>query len=419
MLWVLAAFFMGTVFPLAYSAVDQTYQQLRVLVEVLELVKDNYVDETDSKKLLYGAANGIVRELDDFSQFMDPDVNKRVKGDTEGEFGGIGIRITSRDGFVVVITPMPGTPAYRAGIMPGDRIVKIEDESVKDMSPDDAVKKLRGAPGTKVRFTIARDPESKSTDAPALIKEFTLERAKIVTEAVDFKMLENGTGYLRLAEFSGHMMQSTSKALDSMSKDGMKALVIDMRYNPGGLLAGAVDFSKLFMGENRMVVYTKGRKAENYQEFRCGRAAKYSALPLVVLVNGGSASASEIVAGALQDNKRAVIVGARTFGKGSVQSILPLSDGSGLRLTVAKYYTPSGKTIHRDPKTGAGGIVPDITVDVPRETERRLMEQMDKLYAQGKEPISAVKKEDMVKDEALIRALEILKAREAFISLKQ
>ncbi|MDD2772262.1 MAG: S41 family peptidase [Elusimicrobiales bacterium] len=418
LLWIFAAFLVGMLFPRAYSAVDQTYQQLRVLVEVLELVRDNYVDQVDTKKLIYGAAEGVIRQLDDFSQFMDPEVNKRVKSDTEGEFGGLGISIVSRDGYITVVSPTPGTPAYKAGIMPNDRIIKIEGESTKDMFPDDAVKKLRGAVGTKVKFTVAREPEGKTPGAPWAVKEYELERAKIVPEVASYKLLDDKIGYLRLADFSGHMMDEAADGLAAMKKKGMEALVVDLRFNPGGLVVGAVDLTKLFLSDNKMIVYTKGRKPENYQEFRSGRAAPYAGLPLVVLVNGGSASSSEIVAGALQDNKRAVIIGSRTFGKASVQSIIPLSDGSGLRLTVAHYYTPNGKSIHRDPKTGIGGIVPDIALDISPEADARSIRQKDQIHTPGKEPVSAVKPEDMVKDEALARAVEILKARDAFINLK-
>jgi len=429
---VAAAMLAGFMLPKAYSAADQTYQQLRVLVEVMGYIKDSYVDPIDTKDLIYGAADGMVRKLDDFSQFMEPDVNKRVKSDTEGEFGGLGIRIAARDGFVTVITPMPGTPAYKAGILPGDKIVKINGEDAKDMLPDDAVKKLRGEPGTKVKLTIGRELEEKKGDDRWITKDFELERAKIVPEVVQYKMLESNIGYLRLTDFSGHATEEFTKALTDMKKQGMQAFVLDLRYNPGGLLTAAVDISKYFIGGNKMIVYTKGRAADSYQEFRAAAHAPYEDLPMVVLVNGGSASGSEIVAGAMQDNKRAVIIGTRTFGKASVQTIIPLSDGSGLRLTIARYYTPSGRSIHRNPKTGTGGISPDMEVKVSREDEIKVMEQFDKLFFPptaekaatqktysetfGKDKKDGQEKEYV--DETLRRAVELLKAREAFSALK-
>ncbi|MFH1618478.1 MAG: S41 family peptidase [bacterium] len=408
-------------FPCVICAADQTYQQLKILVDVLDLVKENYVDEVEIQKLVHGAANGIVRELDDFSQFMDSDTYKRIKSDTEGEFGGLGIRIGLRDRWITVITPIPGTPAYRAGIFPGDRIIKIEDESAKDMTPDDAVKKLRGTPGTKIRITVAREPESKDPAAQWTTHDFTITRETIRIEAVQHRMMDGKVGYLRLIDFTGHAAEDTFAALNDLKKQGMDALVLDMRYNPGGLLSAAVDISRYFLGSNKMIVFTKGRKKENYQEFRAASKAPFENLPLVALVNGGSASASEIVAGALQDNKRAVIIGSKTFGKASVQSVIPLSDASGLRLTVAKYHTPSGRSIqrHENEKENTGGIQPDMEIKVPREIEIKLMSQFEEIFVPGKAAQPAVKKEERVKDEILDRALEILKARDILSSLRQ
>ena len=414
LLWIFAAFLVGMMFPRAYSTVDQTYQQLRVLVEVLELVKDNYVEDVDTQKLVYGAADGVVRQLDDFSQFMDPDTNKLVKSDTDGEFGGLGITVGSQDGYLMVVSPMPGMPAYKAGILPDDRIIKIEGESTKDMPYFDAIKRMRGKTGTKITITIARESTEKK-DVPWITKDITMERARIVETVVRHRMLENKIGYIHASSFSGHVMDEMGDALSDLKKNGMEALVIDLRYNPGGLLGAAVDMSKLFVADGKMIVFTKGRRPENYQEFRSGRTAPYSALPLVVLMNDGSASASEIVAGAMQDNHRGAIIGERSFGKGSVQEIRPLSDGSGLRLTVAHYYTPRGVCIQRDPKTHIGGIVPDIDVKISTDTDFRvkLMRQIDadEIYAPGRETISSVKKKDQVRDEVLEKAVEILKAR--------
>ena len=407
---------MGMVFPYANSAVDQTYQQLKTIVDVLELIKENYVEGTESQKLIYGAAHGMVQQLDDFSQFMEPDLYKRVKSDTEGEFGGIGIRVDVREGWITVVTPLPNTPAYRAGLYPGDKIIKIEGEGTKDMIIDEAIKRLRGAPGTKVNITTAREADDK--DADWIQRDVALVRELIKTEAVRHKMLDGKVGYIKLVDFTGHVVEDVNKAMEALRAQGMEALVIDVRYNPGGLLSASVDISKLFVDGGRMIVYTKGRKPENYQEFRAGSKAPFPSLPVVVLVNRYSASASEILAGALQDNKRAVIIGERTFGKASVQSMIPLSDKSALRLTIAKYYTPSGKSIHRDAKGENGGISPDIEIKVDRETETALIKQSEELFYPGKEGEKNGKAKPKARDEMLERGLELLKAREVLGNLR-
>jgi len=437
----LISVFIGLAFPYVNFAIDQTYQQLKVIVDVMELIKENYVDEIDSQKLIYGAAAGMVRELDDFSQFMEPEVYTRVKSDTEGEFGGIGIRVDLREGWLTVVTPLPNTPAYRAQMYPGDKIIKIEGESTKDMVIDDAIKKLRGVPGTQVKITIAREPEDKNSDW--INKDITLTREIIKTENIKSRVIEGKIGYIKTIEFTGHVVEDFSKALEGLKKQGIEALVMDLRYDPGGLLSAAVDISKLFLDNNKMIVYTKGRKPENYQEFRAASQGPYAEMPLVILVNRYSASASEIVAGAMQDNKRAVIIGERTYGKASVQSMIPLSDKSALRLTIARYYTPSGRSIHRDEKKGTGGITPDIEVKVSVDSEKKLIQQAEEFFYPGKEESEAAKKQleqktpasgddvvihpgrdsqdkkkDTVKDEVLDRAVELLKAREVLGNLR-
>lgn len=406
--------FIGIIFPYINFAVDETYQQLKIIVDILDLIKENYVEEIKTKKLIYGAAKGMVGELDDFSQFMEPDLYTRVKSDTEGEFGGIGIRIDIRDGWLTVVTPLPNTPAYNAGIYPGDKITKIEGESTKDILIEEAVKKLRGTPGTKVTITTAREPE-KGGDW--IIKDITLTRELIKMETTKYRMLDKKIGYLKIIDFTGHVFEDVTKALLNLKKDGMEALILDMRYNPGGLLSAAIDVSKLFIGSNKMIVFTKGRKPENFQEFRANSKAPYEEIPVVILVNRFSASASEIVAGAFQDNKRGIVIGEKTFGKASVQSMIPLSDKSALRLTIAKYYTPSGRSIQKDEKGDSGGIIPDIEIKVPREVEIKLIQQADEIHFPGKEK-QEKKKEELVKDEMFDRAVEILKAREVLINLR-
>ena len=411
----LSALTIGAVFPYVNFALDQTYQQLKVIVDVLELIKDSYVEQIDPQKLVYGAAKGMVGELDDFSQFMEPDVYDRVKSDTEGEFGGIGIRVDVKEGWLTVVTPLPNTPAWKAEMMPGDKIIKIEGVTTKDMIIDEAIKKLRGKPGTPVKITTAREPEDKN--AEWIQKDITLVRELIKSENVKWRMLDSKTGYIKIVEFTGHCTENFDKAVAELKGKGMEALVLDLRYNPGGLLSAAVDISKLFMNGNKMIVYTKGRKPENYQEFRANGSAPHEMLPLVILMNRYSASASEIVAGAMQDNKRAVVVGERSFGKASVQSMIPLSDKSALRLTIAKYYTPSGKSIQHDAKNETGGILPDIAIKVPLETEKKLLLQSEEVYFPGKEDKNG-KKKDLVKDEMVDRAVELLKAREVLGNLK-
>ncbi|MBI4350749.1 MAG: S41 family peptidase [Elusimicrobia bacterium] len=429
----LSALAIGAVFPYANFALDQTYQHLKVIVDVLELIKESYVEQIDPQKLVYGAAKGMVAELDDYSQFMEPDVYDRVKSDTEGEFGGIGIRVDIREGWLTVVTPLPNTPAWKAEMLPGDKIIKIEGESTRNLIIDEAIKKLRGKPGTQVKITTAREAEDKN--AEWLTKDITLTRELIKAENVKWRMLDAKTGYIKIVEFTGHSTENFEKALSELKGKGMEALVIDLRYNPGGLLSAAVDVSKLFMNDNKMIVFTKGRKPENYQEFRANGSAAYELLPVVVLINRYSASASEIVAGAMQDNKRAVIIGERSFGKASVQSMIPLSDKSALRLTIAKYYTPSGKSIQHDAKNETGGITPDIEIKVPLETEKKLLQQVEELYYPGKDgkeakeardskdareakEAKAEKKKDAPRDEVLERAVELLKAREVLGNLK-
>lgn len=420
----LSALVIGAVFPYVNFALDQTYQQLKVIVDVMELIKDSYVEQIDPQKLVYGAAKGMVAELDDFSQFMEPDLYDRVKSDTEGEFGGIGIRVDLREGWLTVVTPLPNTPAWKAEMLPGDKIIKIEGESTKDLIIDEAVKKLRGKPGTQVKITTAREAEDKN--AEWVTKDLTLTRELIKAENVKWRMLDQKTGYIKIVEFTGHATENFDKAMAELKGKGMETLVLDLRYNPGGLLSSAVDVSRLFMNDNKMIVYTKGRKPENYQEFRANGSARYEMLPLVVLINRYSASASEIVAGAMQDNKRAVIVGERSFGKASVQSMIPLSDKSALRLTIAKYYTPSGKSIQHDAKNETGGITPDIEIKVTLEAEKKLLQQGEEIYFPGKEDKTAKDGKDAKadskkaapRDEVLDRAVELLKAREVLGNLK-
>lgn len=418
---VLAAvlFFMGTLFPYAYAAADSSLKQLRTFVDVLEFVKENYVEKTDTDKLISGAIKGVVNELDDFSQYLDPKDYKDLKNDTRGDFGGLGIRLQMIDGFVTVVTPMPGTPAFKAGVMPGDRILFVDDKDLDGMRLDEAVELMRGPVGSKVKITMSRKDEK--TGKYKNLPDYNFKREKIVPEVVYHRMLSGGVGYLYMVDFSGHSTEEVKKALADLQKQGMTSLVLDLRFNPGGLLTGAVDISKLFLGPDRMIVYTQGRKKEYYQEFKTSGKGEFLDIPMAVLVNQGSASASEIVSGALQDNGRAFVAGQRTFGKASVQQVLPLSGGAGLRLTIAKYYTPSGRLIQRDyrdkSKADEGGILPDVEIIVePEEEAKVFMQYNDLIYTPGKKaPVPEFKAKDPVLD----RAVEILTGKVSLEEAKE
>jgi carboxyl-terminal processing protease len=395
------------------NAVDQdkTFEQLKLLIDVYQQVVQNYVEDVDSQKLIYGAAAGMIATLDPFSQFMVPEAREEMQTITEGQFGGLGIRIMLKDNLLTVITPLPNTPAYRAGILPEDKIIMIDDVSTQNMTLQDAVKKLRGAPKTTVKITIAREGSKEALP-------FTLTRENIVIQSIRSRMLADNIGYIHLTEFIEPTLRDLEAALKDLDKKGMKGLVLDLRNDPGGLLTSAVDVCKEFIGDQKLIVFTEGR-SQPRQDFRAGVTAPYKKLPLVVLINRGSASGSEIVAGAVQDLGRGVLIGSESFGKGSVQSVISLEDGSGLRLTTAKYYTPSGRSIHRNPKTGKGGITPDIVVNVDRETEAKLQAQSEEIYAKGAESHSAVSAKDTVPDVVLDRAVEILKIRPIILGGQQ
>lgn len=333
------------------------YKQIEIFTEVLRQVEKNYVEPEDPQKLIYGAIKGMVQSLDPHSSFMTKEEYEELMTETKGSFSGIGIEITIKDKILTVVSPIEGTPAYEAGLKAGDKIIMVEGQSTQDMSLIEAVKKIRGPEGTPVKLTIARE----GVDKPL---EFSITRGMIPLKSVRAYSLEPGIGYLRISNFQSNTAEDLSSALNDLEKDGaLKGLILDLRNNPGGLLAQAIDVSDLFL-DSGVIVSTKGRESANNIQATAHKDEKRRNYPIIVLVNGGSASAAEIVAGALQDNKRALILGTRTFGKGSVQSILPLSDGSGLRLTTARYYTPSGKSIQ------SSGITPDIEIPfiAPDET---------------------------------------------------
>ncbi len=325
----------------------ETYEELKTFSEVLTQVQKNYVEETKVKDLVQGAIRGMLSTLDPHSAYMTPDMYKEMQVETKGEFGGVGIQIGVKENRLAVIAPIEGTPAYRAGIKSGDFITKVNDETTKDLTLMDAVQKMRGPKGSKVNLTIQRD----GTPDPL---QFTLVRDTIKIESVKSKVLDN-IGYVRLTQFQESTGRDLSKVLKQFKEQKLQSTILDLRNNPGGLLTAAVEVSEQFLPGGKLVVYTKGRESKKDEWMSKGKDQMDDS-PMIVLVNEGSASASEIVAGALQDYGRAVIVGTTSFGKGSVQTILPLGDGSGLRLTTAKYYTPKGRSIQ------STGITPDIVV---------------------------------------------------------
>lgn len=357
-MWALAVAVLAVglaVSPMGSSSARESssYQQLRTFTEVLSLIEENYVNKVEKKKLLRGAIRGMLRTLDPHTSYLSPEFYKEMQVETSGRFGGLGIEITIRDGVLTVVTPIEDTPAFRVGVKAGDRIMQVEGRSTKDMTIQQAVRILRGKPGTSVKITVARKGEKKLID-------FTIKREVIRIKSVRSRLLPDGIGYVRIRSFQGTTGEEVRKALGGFLKKGARALILDLRNNPGGLLSQAVAVSDIFLKPGKLIVYTQGRLESNQHRFTSTEKASGFQIPIAVLVNAGSASASEIVAGAFQDLGRATVIGERTFGKGSVQTIVPLSDGSGLRLTTALYYTPKGRLIQ------GKGIQPDIVVSAQR-----------------------------------------------------
>ena len=407
------------------SAEDKTvYENLQTFSDVLDIVKENYVQEVKSEELIEGAISGMLRTLDPHSSYLNPDAYKELQVETKGSFGGIGIEITVRDGVLTVVSPIEGTPAYELGIQAGDQILRVDGEPTKEMSLMDAVKKMRGPKGTNVVLTIMRDEFTKPQD-------FVITRATIAIKSVRGKTLEPGYGYIRLSQFQSSTARDLRKEIAGLEKENkpLKGLILDLRNNPGGLLDQAVKVSDEFLNEG-LIVYTGGRLKSQDMRFEAHMNTRPHAYPIVILVNEGSASAAEIVAGALQDHKRAVIVGVKTFGKGSVQTVMPLRNGAALRLTTALYYTPSGRSIQ------AKGIDPDIVVEkvipVKMEDDRHglkaireedLKNHMDSGQEgpadskTGSDQQSSVK-EELAKDNQLARGLDVLRSWEILSQMK-
>jgi len=338
-------------FKSTVQADDNTYKSLKLFIDVLEELEKNYVDDVDSEELIHNAIKGMVGNLDPHSSFMPPEAFDELQDDTKGEFSGIGIVITVKDSILTVVSPIEGTPAYKAGIQAGDIIIRIDDKSTKDMAFWEAINMIRGPRHKTVLITVIREDEPESI-------EFSLKRDMIPMESVRSAMLEPGYGYLRITNFRMSTLDDIKKHLETLESEnnGLKGLVMDLRDNPGGLLDQAVKISDLFLSQGN-IVSIKGRQERNTQVFKAYPNDEDRKYPIVVLINGGSASASEIVAGALQDHSRALILGTTSFGKGSVQTVRPLKEGFGIKYTIARYYTPNGRSIQ------AKGIEPDIEVE--------------------------------------------------------
>jgi len=428
-------FFLSAQWVPNVSAVGrQDYESLESFGNILSIVKKNYVEDVETKNLVSGAINGMLSSLDPHSAYLTPDLYKDLQSDTQGRFGGLGIEITVKGGILTVVSPIEDTPAFKAGIKPGDQIFKIEDEFTKDMSLVDAVKKMRGLKGTKINLTIRREGAADLIDVSMI-------RDVIRVQSVKSRSLEPGYGYVRLAQFQERSDRDVQRAMEKLAaeKSGLKGLVLDLRNNPGGLLNQAVRVSDLFL-DSGLIVYTDGRIESQKQKFFAQKEGTWMDFPVVVLVNGGSASASEIVAGALQDHMRAVVLGTKTFGKGSVQTILPLDDNSALRLTTARYFTPKGRSIQ------ATGIVPDIVIENivlqdgkpderkrpslreenlpghlnnPQQNSAKEQEQIDREREKQIPTSGPTGDETIDNDQQLKRALDLLKSWDVFKQVVQ
>lgn len=405
------------------------YEDIELFTDTLSIIQLDYVEEKKSKDLIYGALKGMLQSLDPHSQFMDPDTYNEVKIETGGEFGGLGIEITIQDGLLTIITPVDDTPAFRAGLQAGDRIVKIDGELTRDITLLEAVKKLRGKPGTEVTLSILRENEEKLIDVAVVRDVIKIKSIKGV------EMVEEGIGYIRLTEFQEHTPQDLDRALKQLEKEGIKGLILDLRNNPGGLLNTAVAVAEHFVPKGELIVYTEGRKKDQNISFRARGRYPLLPYPLVVLINGGSASGSEILAGAIQDHRRGIVLGTKSFGKGSVQTVIPLKDGSAVRLTTSKYFTPKGRLIHEK------GIVPDVVVELEKKTSsdekekekgeaifEKILEEEKKVKEPKKEERSVKEKKEEKKEEKkqekkqrdnqLLRAIDLIKGINVYREIK-
>lgn len=380
---------------------DFIYKEFEEFVKVIKALQEKYVEELDINTIFTNAYRGMLSELDPFSQYIGPEELEELKIETEGEFEGLGIEVIVRHGLITVITPILDSPAFKAGILVGDRILKVDGIPTKDITIRETVKLLRGKPGTTTTLTVLHEGESMPVD-------ITIQRAKIHVNSIrDVKMVAETEkiGYLALINFQENTVDDLDKTVKELLKQGMEGLILDLRFNPGGLLSAAVGVSDRFLKKG-VIVSTRGRGPDQNILYRARRGGSYPDFPLVVLVNNGSASASEIVAGAIKDNKRGLLVGVKTFGKGSVQSLVPIRDGNAaLKLTTAKYYTPSGECIHEK------GIEPDIEIPLDFSQMRELQVQLSAVKI-NKKTDDKEKEPSLFKDLQLEKAIEVIKGME-------
>ena len=386
---IIAAFFIVLVFMFASVALaghekgqveksgvkGDIFGQVQLFADAVSVLRNEYAEELDPKKLIYGAMRGMLGSLDDYSVFLEPDELKELEVEARGEFGGIGVEITLKDGILTIIAPMADTPAEAAGIMPGDMIVEIDGKLTRDMEMTEAMKGLRGKPGTSVKLTLWREKDQK-------IRKVEIKRAIIKIKSVTkCEFLEDKVGYIRLAEFQTNTPRELEDALKRLESQGMDSLILDLRNNPGGLLDVSVDVAEKFLPKDTVIVSVKARNPEQSVVFKSRGKFAHPDYPLIVLVNGGSASASEIVAGAIQDNKRGIVVGTKTFGKAAVQAVVPLKDGSAIKFTTAYYLTPSGKLIKDD------GIKPDVIVEYEAGPSKKTKEEAADIFEMIEGPV--------------------------------
>ncbi|MBI3333545.1 MAG: S41 family peptidase [Candidatus Omnitrophica bacterium] len=380
------------------SAQEKLYDEVELLAEAITIVQSEYVTEVEPKQLIYGALKGMVESLDRHSQFLEPEAYSEMQVETKGEFGGVGLEVTiSKDGFLTVVTPIDDTPAAEGGLRPNDKIVRIDGQSTRGISLHEAVKRLRGRPNTKVTLSLFRESENRMLEvalARSVIKIRSIKGARLVADRV---------GYIRITEFQDNTPRDLTKALETLEQGqgGLDGLILDLRNNPGGLLDVAIEVSQAFLPKGKLIVSTRGRIKSQNLEFLSQAERPHLGYPIVVLVNGGSASASEIVAGALQDHRRGILMGTKTFGKGSVQTVIPLKDGAAVRLTTSTYYTPSGRSIHGE------GLQPDVVV----EEEESPAPSKEKEPRELPEEVVAPKP---VGDPQVLRAIDLLKGLKVY-----
>jgi carboxyl-terminal processing protease len=379
------------------SVIDTTFYESELFQDAINIVDTNYVRPVTQKELIYGALGGMLSSLDSYSAFLSPEQYQKLKSDSLGEFGGLGIKVTLKDKILTVVSPLEGTPAYKAGIIPGDKIIAIDDNPTKDFHLDDIIGLLRGTPGTVVKLTIMREPDNS-------IHSLQIKRAVIIIQSIKHAFIINDNiGYIRIADFQRRTSADLGKAIRRLIRDGLRGLILDLRNNPGGLFEASIATCEKFLKKPDIIVSTKGRIKSQNNVFYSRSSRAYSNFPIVVIINKGTASASEIVAAAIRDNKRGLVLGEKSFGKGSVQTVIPMEDNSALRITTSYYYTPSGAIINEK------GIMPDVVVS--SDIIESEAEQDDDLET-DKDP-----KQILLGDKQVVEAINLLHDKERYTAL--